>query len=202
MLIDVLLLNTPPQVCQKLTLQSEQRAFIFPLGRDIERYTVSAQIIQSKWSLESVQKHRDSYKRPFITASSHGFTLPSFGVWNEEHSVISDFLAQFPVENQINVSYSTTEDNQQIIQHDIMMYLQDQTLAEVHLQLGERPLNLGAKISGNLPYGEAIIKKLQWELTFDSDGRPINEKINGRVKRGPWNLFFHIEHAYSWSDCD
>ena len=201
MLLDVLLQNVPPQNCQNVIVSAEQRAFIFPLGRDVERYTYTGMIKGGQWSLETLNTHRDSYHRPFITASEDGFTLPSFGVWDDQLPVVIDFLDRFPIENQVNVSYGTTIDGRNIVQHDIIMQLPGEGMAEVQIQMDERPHNLAAKVTGNLTYGESVLQSLEWKMNFDGEGRPVLESYKGKVKKGAWTMFFQIEHAYAWSGC-
>lgn len=201
MLLDVLLQNIPPQACQHVIVSAEQKAFIFPLGRDVERYTFTGLLKGSRWTLETSQVHRDSYHRPFITASEGGFTLPAFGVWDDQMPVIIDFIDRFPMENQVNVSYGTTIDGRNIVQHDIVMQLPGTGMAEIQIQLDEQPYQLAAKVSGELPYGESLLQNLEWQMQFDGEGRPNIETYKGRVKRGPWVMFFNIEHVYTWGEC-
>lgn len=200
MLLEVLLQNVPPQDCQQVTIVAQQSSFTLPLFRDIERYTVTAKIAGGTWSLNSLQWQRDKKPKSFITASNDGFTLPSFGIWDDQIPVVLDFLERFPMTNQVNVSYGTTKDGRNIIQHDLIMQIPD-AMAEIHIQIDENPYNLAAQISGELNYGEYLLQNLNWETNFDDGGRPILEKLSGRVKKGPELMFFQIEHAYAWSEC-
>ena len=201
MLLEVLLQNIPPQNCQHVIVSAEQRAFVFPLGRDVERYTYTATVNGGRWSIETLNKHRDSYHRPFITASEDGFTVPAFGRLDNTVPVVLDFLERFPIENQVNVSYGTSLDGRNIVQHDIIMQLPGNGMAEVQIQMDEQPYNLAAKVTGTLPYGESELNALEWQMTFDSEGRPTLETYKGSLKKGVWTMFFQIEHAFAWSGC-
>ena len=114
--------------------------------------------------------------------------------------MVLDLLDRFPITNQINVSYGTTKDGRNIIQHDLIRQIPE-AMAEIHIQIDETPYNLAAQVTGELNHGDYLLQNLNWEVNFDDTGRPILEKLSGRVKKGPQMTFFKIEHAYAWSEC-